>query len=113
MVLDELNVAKFLESIGIKRTIKGYCYLKRGVLVCMENPTLSCQEICESIISKKDRKSNWKSVYRNCLYAIKTSKNEMYRELAPSAFFKEVSTLIHHNNLERSVRETLAGKESV
>lgn len=110
MELDELNVAKFLESIGIKRSIKGYCYLKRGILVCMDNPTYTCQQICESIISSNDNKSNYKSVYRTCLYAIKQAEDENYKKMAPSAFFKEVSTIIHHNNLERSVSKNLAVK---
>ena len=104
MERDELSVIRFFESIGIKRTIKGYCYLKKGVLLCLEDPTITCQSICESVISAKDTKSNWKSIYRACRYAIKTSDNEKYCNMSPSAFFKEVSNAIHNENLERSVR---------
>lgn len=104
MELDELNVSEFLRSIGIRRTIKGYYYLKHGVLACMQDPTISCQQICEDLIANDSKDRTWKSVYRTCLYAIKTSDNETYQKMAPSAFFKEVSTIIHNNNLERSVR---------
>jgi len=110
MELNELNVIRFLESIGIKRTIKGYCYLKRGILLCMDEPTLTCQQICEGIILSKNDKSNYKSVYRACSYAIKQAEHEEYKKMAPSAFFKEVSTLIHNKNLERSVGDSLALK---
>jgi len=48
----EDKIYEYLDSTGIKKTNKGYRYLKEAIYMTILNRDLNCEEICLAIIEK-------------------------------------------------------------
>ena len=73
------KISEYLASTGIKRTNKGYRYLKEAIYLTLLNRDLSCQEICSVIIEKDKHEGEGRiitrtprNIYNSMDYTIKT-----------------------------------------
>ncbi len=77
-VIDD-KIREYLDSTGIRKTNKGYRYLKEAIYMTILNRDLTCEEICSTIIKKEKHadeermvNKNTRNIYNSMFYTIRT-----------------------------------------